>query len=399
MSRFKRMKTTDVEPRQPKITSFFKSLRVNDQSKPATFSASLPGQVKLDSCKLIKDSQKANIEVSTKIKNVSRVDICDKTIAAICLDFSPLSHSASKNGNRCPEFKKIPETTFVVDAFHYGTIPGISCYFLSHFHSDHYQGLTSKFQLPLICNQVTANLVMMKLRVQGTFIHVLPMEKPCLINGIEVTLIDANHCPGSVMFLFRYKHGGTLLHTGDFRATPTMEQHPLLTSNKINIIFLDTTYCKPMYKFPDQQVVLEACVKLAIKHFAEDKKTLFVCGSYTIGKEKVFIEIAKALGLKVWANKDKMKVLNCLEDHFLSSILTTDESEAHIHVLPLGNVNFNFLHQHLLKFQHRFNRVIGLAPSGWQFKGKKSNTEFNFRKQDSVTIYGNFIVEYLILVL
>lgn len=40
--------------------------------------------------------------------------------------------------------------------------------------------------------QVTGNLVKSKLRVQEQYVHVLPMDTQCVINGIKVLLLDAN---------------------------------------------------------------------------------------------------------------------------------------------------------------------------------------------------------------
>ena len=81
--------------------------------------------------------------------------------------------------------------------------PGCTGYFLSHFHADHYGGLTKSFSDGLIyCSQATANLVIAKLRVPTTRLRPLPLGVRTEIAGVDVTLVDANHCPGSVVFLF-----------------------------------------------------------------------------------------------------------------------------------------------------------------------------------------------------
>eukprot|EP00118_Oscarella_pearsei_P006512 m.29526 g.29526 ORF g.29526 m.29526 type:complete len:134 (+) comp31179_c0_seq8:305-706(+) len=115
------------------------------------------------------------------------------------------------------------------------------------------------------------------------------MKVPVFVNGVEVTLIDANHCPGSVMLLFRLSDGQTILHTGDFRASVEMESYPELKSIHVDSLYLDTTYMDPSYCFPSQSEVVQYVVDVASRIVAKLPKTLIVCGTYSIGKEKVFL--------------------------------------------------------------------------------------------------------------
>ncbi|CAB4376901.1 unnamed protein product [Rhizophagus irregularis] len=182
----------------------------------------------------------------------------------------------ARSKKECPWYKKLPDTSITVDAFKYGKIPHCTAYFLSHFHSDHYNGLTSKWSNGLIyCSTVTGNLVIQKLKVARNFVRKLPMNDEVSIdsnNDITVTLIDANHCPGSALFLFKLKDkSGRIkryLHTGDFRACPRQVLHSAIVQPQnpaIDILYLDTTYLNPQYCFPAQEQVVNAVIKLIRK--------------------------------------------------------------------------------------------------------------------------------------
>ena len=48
-----------------------------------------------------------------------------------------------------------------------------------------------------------------------------------------------------------------------------MEEYPELWNNKVDQLYLDTTYCKPEYDFPSQHSVIKATVDLVKQHLVK----------------------------------------------------------------------------------------------------------------------------------
>ncbi|XP_058400023.1 DNA cross-link repair 1A protein isoform X1 [Diceros bicornis minor] len=298
------------------------------------------------------------------------------------------SNSGQLRKRTCPFYKKIPGTGFTVDAFQYGLIEGCTAYFLTHFHSDHYAGLSKNVTFPVYCSQVTGNLLKCKLHVKEQYIHPLPVDTECIVNGVKVVLLDANHCPGAVMILFYLPNGNVMLHTGDFRADPTMERS-LLAGQKIHTLYLDTTYCNPKYSFPSQQEVIQFVINTAFEAVTLNPRTLVVCGTYSIGKEKVFLAIADVLGSKVGMSQEKYKTLRCLNIPEINSLITTDMCNSLVHLLPMMQINFKGLQSHLKKCDGKYDQILAFRPTGWTHSNKLTSiADVVPQTKGNISIYG-----------
>lgn len=331
-----------------------------------------------------------------------------------------------------------------VDAFCYKPHETIRQYFLSHFHSDHYGGITKRwcrertFSSKIIyCSEITGRLLNIRYSVEPCHLFSMANDVRYKIHsfqgeiedggeisnektpGVYVTCIDANHCPGAVIFLFEgicIEGKSTFsLHCGDFRVNKSILRHPLLkefllgAGNQLENVYLDTTYMTPKYNFPKQEQVCDSVATLIYELSNSDsfvkqvfgssmqsritdflslgkkqkgKKYLVLVGTYLIGKEKLAISILKRLGnapiyvSNVNSRGDKEQIIRSYQDAYLDSVLTNDpvantNHDVMIHLVPMkiaGNIhelhnyfNHNAYHSH-------FERCIGLRPTGWSFK-------------------------------
>ncbi|KQJ82354.1 hypothetical protein BRADI_5g08550v3 [Brachypodium distachyon] len=300
-------------------------------------------------------------------------------------------NGVAKKPATCPFYKKIPGTPFTVDAFRYGAVEGCSAYFLSHFHYDHYGGLTKKWcHGPIYCTALTARLVKMLLSINSEYICPLELNTEYVIDGVTVTLLEANHCPGAALIHFRLSDGKTYLHTGDFRASKSMQSHPLLQTGRINLLYLDTTYCNPKYKFPPQEDVIDFVVRTAQRYLKKQPKTLIVVGAYSIGKENVYLAISQALEVPIYTDASRRRILHSFGWPDLSKRISSCDQSSPLHVMPLASVQHEKLTKYLETLNQRFLAVLAFRPTGWTFS-EAAGKELDLIKPSSrgrVTIYG-----------
>eukprot|EP00850_Spirogloea_muscicola_P002697 SM000010S04335 [mRNA] locus=s10:1039380:1043186:+ [translate_table: standard] len=270
----------------------------------------------------------------------------------------------------CPFYKKMPGTSFTVDAFRFGRIPGCSAYFLTHFHSDHYGGLSRAWRHgPIYCTPPTGRLVVMCLGVDPKWIVGLEENQTAVVQGVEVTMLPANHCPGAAIILFRLPWGDHILHTGDFRACTAMRAYPHLQGVHIKLLYLDTTYCNTRYKFPPQEDVIQFAVQCTRRMLQRSKRLLITVGAYSIGKERVYLALAQALGVKIYVDKRRERVLGALDWPELQAYLTSDASTTPLHVVPIGYLRPPRLKSYLQNY-HSFMAILGFRPTGWTYSEK-----------------------------
>ncbi|KAL7931533.1 beta-lactamase-like protein [Trichoderma chlorosporum] len=221
---------------------------------------------------------------------------------------------------------------------HVEAAPPLAC-FLSHVHSDHLSGLETLRSPFVYCSAATRQILLRLERYpcrinyakgilearQQTYKHLsrkpLPLESTTTIelrpgNSIQVTLFDANHCPGSVMFLIE-GHGKAILYTGDVRCEPwfvnAITRNPALIEYTCGIKTIDTIYLDT--SFTDNipfQTKAEGISELLHKVMRYPNDTVFYIQSWTYGYEDVWIALSKALNSPIHVDDYKLRIYNSL---------------------------------------------------------------------------------------
>ncbi|KAJ3791181.1 hypothetical protein GGU10DRAFT_313 [Lentinula aff. detonsa] len=263
---------------------------------------------------------------------------------------------------------------------------------LSHTHSDHIVGLQAKsFSQSVFCSASAKEMLLKhevykeralheeKYRAEHnhTFRHlkvdpylgangelvvhgakdllkVLPMNTPTEVEldgdkKVTITLFDANHCPGAVMFLIEGAEGA-ILHTGDFRAEPwflnSLKHNPYLQPylalsdgvtpsdgngivKTLEAIYLDTACVMQTHEVPSKDDATTGLISL-LKLYPPS--TYFFINAWTWGYEDILKAIARAFNSKIHLDDYKYRVHSLLSsDPLLQTLGTTDPDETRFH--------------------------------------------------------------------
>ncbi|GFR48162.1 hypothetical protein Agub_g9997 [Astrephomene gubernaculifera] len=110
---------------------------------------------------------------------------------------------------------------FVVDTWTERSNASGKPHFLTHCHKDHTEGIEN-CSVDVYCTPLTRRLLLLRQpeAARSNRFHLLQANTSIEVTHgsvtFTVTALDANHCPGSVMFLFQGCFGN-ILHTGDCR--------------------------------------------------------------------------------------------------------------------------------------------------------------------------------------
>ncbi|KAK7843495.1 uncharacterized protein LOC112032967 [Quercus suber] len=244
-------------------------------------------------------------------------------------------------------------------------------YFLTHLHSDHTQGLSSSWAKgPIFCSRLTAklfpfkfpgfNLSLLRLLAVGTW-HSISLVPPSSASSstLQVMPIDAHHCPGAVMFLFRGEFG-CLLYTGDFRWETTSKWAEIgrtmllnaLKDDVVDILYLDNTYCNPSYAFPSRAIVAQQVIDIIVSHPEHD----IIIGIDSLGKEDLLLHISHELKIKIWVWPERLQTMHLLGFH---DIFTTKTSLTRVRAVPRYSFSVE-----TLEGLNTMHPTIGIMPSG-----------------------------------
>ncbi|KAJ3162174.1 hypothetical protein HDU88_007094 [Geranomyces variabilis] len=258
--------------------------------------------------------------------------------------------------------------SIAVDYYHPNRT-NLRVFLLSHVHADHLNGLTSTgFNLPLYCSEESARLLLRlqhrrparpaagaatattttaaapsepyvpSYRYTHLKRHLRPLryEEPIQVyvgdgQTVTLTLLNANHCAGSAMFLIEGENGN-VLYTGDMRAEAWFVRGVAEYVDQgiipdLATVYLDTTFCHEDYaSFPTRAESIESVICIIRQY---DSEMTFKFGYNILGIEPLWERIASVFNAKIFLHPGKFALYSNLPTP--PAYITNDPSCTRFH--------------------------------------------------------------------
>ena len=180
-------------------------------------------------------------------------------------------------------------------------------FFCTHAHADHLAGLRDDPPWErgrVVASTETARMLIRRFPSLGKRLLAFDIDPEAgheialdaaQTRSVTVTLIDANHCPGSAMMLVQGPFGNRL-HTGDFRFDPALH----LPENcgclsHVHEVYMDTTFLHPSWSIPTKSESTALLVELLRQLDVARGRKVFLAVDM-LGQEDILTAVHHALG-------------------------------------------------------------------------------------------------------
>jgi len=236
-------------------------------------------------------------------------------------------------------------------------VRGASAVLLTHYHRDHLAGVRRhRGSTPILCSPLTARLLQdIEGTAPGCILPLAPGEHVTIRDGVRrarVRALDANHCPGSLMFLVEWE-GQMALYTGDFRLNDQIRSLAARLRG-IDLLYLDATYDHPRYVFPPQGEAVNQVLSL-IRGRQGRRVYLAV---YSLGKNRLVEAAVRKFGLPFYTPPQKQRIYRAAG---MGHLITPDRDATPFRAYGLG-----YLERYFRRSQEfRRGEALAIVPTGW----------------------------------
>ncbi|CRH01546.1 DNA repair metallo-beta-lactamase protein, putative [Plasmodium relictum] len=129
--------------------------------------------------------------------------------------------------------------------------------------------------------------------------------------------------------------------------------------------------------------------KIILKNQKVSKKTLFLFGTYNLGKEKIYLSVSEACNMKIYFRNEKKKKIieSFINNRNILNRITNDKLEAQIHIVDINyscifpkidkNKLLNLMDEEI---EREFDFFYYIIPTGWTKK-------YSFYEKNNISVF------------